>query len=302
MYGVLLAGFVPLSALMPSMVEHRDKGAALAVLNFGAGGAAFVGPFLVTICYPLIGGGGVAIVFSALYLAVGVVSTRLKDASDPGERPAPPGSGGRPRRHRMRTWHHPGRGGTPVRRRSARAAPGRPSRAACADGRRRLVSDQDVWVGVDLGTSSARAVAVDRRGRVLGRGAVPLIGSREGVRHTQPPPLWWTAAAAACRAAVREVAPERIGGVAVDATSGTVLLTDAEGEALTPGLMYDDQRAVAEAREADAHGHEVWTRLGYARVQRSWALPKLLWLLRHDPAARAPAYAWPTRTTTSTGG
>jgi len=28
LYGVLLAGFVPLSALMPSMVERHDKGAA----------------------------------------------------------------------------------------------------------------------------------------------------------------------------------------------------------------------------------------------------------------------------------
>ncbi|GHH74538.1 MFS transporter [Streptomyces sulfonofaciens] len=85
-YCVLLAGFVPLSALMPSMVRHKDKGAALAVLNFGAGGAAFVGPALVTVFHPVIGGGGVTVVFSVLYLAVAVVSTRLKDASDPGER------------------------------------------------------------------------------------------------------------------------------------------------------------------------------------------------------------------------
>jgi MFS family permease len=84
-YCVLLAGFVPLSALMPSMVRHKDKGAALAVLNFGAGGAAFVGPALVTVFHPLIGGGGVAIVFSVLYLVAAVASTRLKDASDPGE-------------------------------------------------------------------------------------------------------------------------------------------------------------------------------------------------------------------------
>jgi MFS family permease len=84
-YCILLAGFVPLTALMPSMVRHKDKGAALAVLNFGAGGAAFVGPALVTVFHPLIGGGGVAVVFAVLYLAVAVVSTRLKDASDPGE-------------------------------------------------------------------------------------------------------------------------------------------------------------------------------------------------------------------------
>jgi MFS family permease len=84
-YGVLLAGFVPLSALMPSMVPAKDKGSALAVLNFGAGGAAFVGPVLVYLIFPLGGGGGVAITFSVLYLLVAVLSTKLKDTSDPGE-------------------------------------------------------------------------------------------------------------------------------------------------------------------------------------------------------------------------
>lgn len=85
-YGILLAGFVPLSALMPSMVATKDKGAALAVLNLGAGGAAFVGPVVVTVLYPFIGGGGVAVAFSLMYLGVAVLSIKLKDSCDPGER------------------------------------------------------------------------------------------------------------------------------------------------------------------------------------------------------------------------
>ncbi len=93
-YGVLLAGFVPLSALMPSMVPNKDKGSALAVLNFGAGGAAFLGPITVTLLYPLVGGGGVAIAFGLMYVLVAILSTTIVDPSDPGEgRPA-----ARPRR------------------------------------------------------------------------------------------------------------------------------------------------------------------------------------------------------------
>ncbi|GAB3694308.1 MFS transporter [Saccharopolyspora tripterygii] len=88
-YGLVLAGFVPLSALMPSMVATKDKGSALAVLNFGAGGAAFVGPVVVTVLYPLVGGGGATIVFCLMYLAVGLLSLRMKDDSDPGEHRVP---------------------------------------------------------------------------------------------------------------------------------------------------------------------------------------------------------------------
>ncbi|RAJ70074.1 sugar (pentulose or hexulose) kinase [Streptomyces sp. Amel2xB2] len=150
------------------------------------------------------------------------------------------------------------------------------------------MTSPDVWVGVDLGTTGARALAADREGRVLGRGAAPLTSHRDGVRHTQSPGEWWTAAATACREALRTVRPARIGGVAVDATSGTVLLTGADGQALTPALMYDDGRAEAEAAEVDSRGGEVWRRLGYGRMQRSWGLPKLCRLLRDLDAARAP--------------
>ena len=85
LYGVLLAGFVPLSALMPSMVERRDKGAALAILNTGAGGAAFVGPFIATALNPFIGYGGVVITYSALYLVSAVLTSFIVSPADPGE-------------------------------------------------------------------------------------------------------------------------------------------------------------------------------------------------------------------------
>lgn len=85
-FGILLAGFVPLTALMPSMVQQKDKGASLAILNLGAGGAAFLGPVTVTLIYPAFGGAGVAIAFGVMYVIVAVLSYAIKDASDPGVR------------------------------------------------------------------------------------------------------------------------------------------------------------------------------------------------------------------------
>ena len=86
LYGIVLAGFVPLSALMPSMVAPKDKGSALAVYNFGAGGAAFLGPIIVYAVYPWGGGAGVAITYCLMYVVVAVVAARIKDPSDPMER------------------------------------------------------------------------------------------------------------------------------------------------------------------------------------------------------------------------
>ncbi|MEA2195111.1 MAG: D-ribulokinase [Solirubrobacteraceae bacterium] len=127
-----------------------------------------------------------------------------------------------------------------------------------------------VCVGLDVGTGSARALAVAADGTVVGRGAEPLRSRREAGRHEQDPATWWDAVAAACRSALDGVAPERIAGVATCATSGTILLVDRAGRPSSAALMYDDARAAEQARRLD--------------LPASWALPKLHWLLEAGPA------------------
>lgn len=72
-WGALLAGYVPLSALVPSLVK-KDKGAAMAVLNLGAGLAVFVGPAIVGIFIGTIGDEGVVWILAGLYLLSAVLT------------------------------------------------------------------------------------------------------------------------------------------------------------------------------------------------------------------------------------
>lgn len=66
LWGAFLAGYVPLSALVPSLVKH-DKGAAMAILNLGAGLPVFVGPALVVLFINLIHAEGVVWLLASLY-------------------------------------------------------------------------------------------------------------------------------------------------------------------------------------------------------------------------------------------
>ena len=135
------------------------------------------------------------------------------------------------------------------------------------------------WIGIDLGTQSVRAVAVDGTGALLAMRARPLTSMRDGRRHEQDPASWWertVEALAATTAALPAGAAARIAGVAVCGTSGTVALTDPDGTPRTAGLMYDDTRAGDLAARVQEAGAPLWERLGY-RMQPAWALPKLLW-------------------------
>jgi hypothetical protein len=82
MYGATLAGYVPLSALMPSLAPE-NKGAAMSILNLGAGASTWAGPLLVGLFLSSVGVGGMMWIFAVLYLVSAILALFLKL---PGER------------------------------------------------------------------------------------------------------------------------------------------------------------------------------------------------------------------------
>jgi polyol permease family len=73
LWGALLAGYVPLSALVPSLVKE-DKGAALAILNLGAGLPVFVGPAIVGLFIGLVGNVGIIWILAVLYFISAILT------------------------------------------------------------------------------------------------------------------------------------------------------------------------------------------------------------------------------------
>jgi sugar (pentulose or hexulose) kinase len=88
---------------------------------------------------------------------------------------------------------------------------------------------RSLYLGLDLGTSGARAVVIDAAGAVRASGRA--------------------AAFAALDRALAKVEPRDIAAMAmaVDGTSGTLPALDAGGEPLGDALMYDDRAADPEA-------------------------------------------------------
>ena len=149
------------------------------------------------------------------------------------------------------------------------------------------MNDDDALVlGVDIGTSAVRCVALDRAGELLAQAHCALPPAQvDGARITQDPTSWWQATDTAIGRVTMAVDAARIAAIAVAGTSGTVLLTNARGEPLTAGWMYAESSCRAEAEAIAAVAPAGSTARGLASP-----LARLLHLQTTAPAAHHLAH------------
>lgn len=152
-----------------------------------------------------------------------------------------------------------------------------------------------VLVGVDVGSTSARAGAFDATGRMLASASVGFDVNKPATDHLEhDSEQIWQAVAAAVRRALADggIDAGRVAGLAFDATCSLVML-DAAGRPAsvsTTGadrwnvVMWADHRAIAEAAQITRTGHRALAYVG-GTMSPEMELPKLLWLKRHLPAA-----------------
>ena len=101
-----------------------------------------------------------------------------------------------------------------------------------------------LFLGIDIGTGGVRACAVDSQGDIHGIVSAALPPPRQdGDLIDQDPELWWQAAVTAILKLGQTVDLAGVERIAVDGTSGTLLLINAAGQPRSLGLMYNDARA-----------------------------------------------------------
>jgi xylulokinase len=148
---------------------------------------------------------------------------------------------------------------------------------------------RDLVLGVDLGTSGVGVVAQAADGRVAARADAPLtLATPQPGWTQQDPDDWRRAAERALGEVARAVGGERVAAIALAGQMHGMVARDAQGRAVHPALLWNDQRTSAEVAEI----HE---RVGRERlIERTgnpavtgFQLPKVLWLRRHAPEAFA---------------
>lgn len=155
------------------------------------------------------------------------------------------------------------------------------------------------FLGIDVGTGSARAGLFDRTGRMVGAASEPIRTFRPAEDFVeQSSDDIWRACGVAVRGALAEakVKPEDVAGVGFDATCSLVLLDEHDrpvtvsptGRDEQNVIVWMDHRAEAEAARINAGGHEVLRYVGGV-ISPEMETPKLAWLATHAKESFARA-------------
>jgi xylulokinase len=138
-----------------------------------------------------------------------------------------------------------------------------------------------VCIGLDVGTTGAKAIAVSADGDVVAAAecGYPLATPRPGWSE-QDPQDWWEAA----KAVLEEVAAgHEVAGIGLSGQMHGLVALDAADRVLRPAILWNDQRTAAECREIeDRVGVERLLELTGNRALTGFTAPKLLWLRRHE--------------------
>jgi xylulokinase len=136
-------------------------------------------------------------------------------------------------------------------------------------------------VGLDVGTTGVKALAISPDGEVLARAerGYGLSSPRPGWSE-QDPEDWWRA----MQDALGALDLPEIVGIGLSGQMHGLVVLDAEDRVLRPAILWNDQRTAAECAEIeDRVGLERLLALTGNRALTGFTAPKLLWLARHEP-------------------
>jgi len=164
-----------------------------------------------------------------------------------------------------------------------------------------------VWIGLDVGTQSVRALLFDPAGNLVAMGRVPIepyVSPQPGWAE-QDPEVWWAAIGEACRllwawegpgpagpagpasraAPTRRPRPASVAGVALTTQRVTLVVADDDNTPLRPAIVWLDQRRTEGLKPVGGAWGALF-RLGGVRdtVARFQADAEANWIERHEPS------------------
>lgn len=139
-----------------------------------------------------------------------------------------------------------------------------------------------MYIGLDLGTSSLKAILIDDDQRVLAEHTEALTVQRPHDGWSEQNPYAWEGAAWSALAAIREQHDcKGLKGIGLSGHMHGAVLLDRDGNVLRPCMLWNDTRSHAEAAAMDAD--PAFRAITGNIVFPGFTAPKVEWVRRHEP-------------------
>ncbi|MEO0981273.1 MAG: xylulokinase [Pseudomonadota bacterium] len=139
-----------------------------------------------------------------------------------------------------------------------------------------------MFLGVDLGTSSVKAVLIDEAGETRAESAAPLEVSRPEPSWSEQNPDDWVGAAEAAVTGLPSNMRAAVKGVGLSGQMHGATLLGPDDRPLRPAILWNDGRSTAECAELEAAEPRLREITGN-KAMPGFTAPKLLWVREHEP-------------------
>jgi len=140
-----------------------------------------------------------------------------------------------------------------------------------------------MYLGIDIGTSSVKAVIVDDKDTVVEQASAPLNVSRPQAGWSEQNPADWWAATHAAVAALPAKHRKAVQAVGLSGQMHGATLLDANDKPLRPAILWNDGRSekqCATLEKTEPRSREITGNI----AMPGFTAPKLVWVREHEPA------------------
>jgi xylulokinase len=143
--------------------------------------------------------------------------------------------------------------------------------------------EMPVFLGIDIGTSGTKTLAMNEKGAILASATeeYPLSSPKPGWSE-QDPQDWWTASAKSVSKVMKlaKLKPTDIGGIGLSGQMHGSVFLDKSGKVIRPALLWNDQRTTSECAEIEklAGGRSQLIQMVANPALTGFTAPKILWL------------------------
>ena len=145
-----------------------------------------------------------------------------------------------------------------------------------------------VFLGIDIGTSGTKTLAIDASGKILADAMVtyPCYVPKP-LWSEQDPEDWWQATIKSVRQVVKaaKLKPAEVKGIGLSGQMHGSVFLDKNDKVVRRAILWNDQRTAAECDEIEqrAGGRKKLIRMVANPALTGFTAPKILWLRNHEP-------------------